>query len=206
MAIAVVPGPGGARRWIGGRFPAGLPAPAASADAARDPGIPRAGGWPGSGCISSLLVPAAAPEWPRRRRRGAQDRHFARPNRRRRARAGTVPCRAACPVRLGADPWPDAPPDRLGFACPVWAPPQCAVRDRQGNRRLRPRSHEVRTHVAACGRRSGLCERTSVAPFWANAWTAPCAPPDPSNGRRGGGRQLLRPKGDAVHALAWQSP
>lgn len=63
MAIAVVPGPGGARRWIGSRFPAGLPAPAASADATRDPGIPRAGGRPGSGCISSLLVPAATPEW-----------------------------------------------------------------------------------------------------------------------------------------------
>ncbi len=64
MAIAVVPGPGGARRWIGGGFPAGLPAPAASADAARNPGIPRAGGWPGSGCISSLPVPPGAPGRP----------------------------------------------------------------------------------------------------------------------------------------------
>ena len=142
----------------------------------------------------------------RRRPRRALDRYFARPSRRRRAWAGTVPCRAACPVRLGADPWPGVPPDRLGSACHARAPLRRAVRDRGGNRRQRPRSHEVPTHVAACGRRSGLCERMSAAPSWANAWPAPCAPSDPSNGRRGGGRQLLRPKGDAVHALAWQSP
>ena len=142
----------------------------------------------------------------RRRPRRALDRYFARLRRRRRAWTETVPCRAGCPVRLGADPWPDAPPDRLGFACPDRAPPQGSVRDRGGNRRQAPRRHEVRTHVAACGRRSGLRERMSAAPPWANAWPPPCAPPDPSNGRRGRGRQLLRPKGDAVHALAWQSP
>jgi len=142
----------------------------------------------------------------RRRPRGALDRYFARPSRRRRARAGTVPCRAACPVRLGADPWPGAPPDRLGFAGPDRALPRSAVGDRRGNRRQRPRNYEVRTQVAACGHRSGVCGRTSAAPSWANAWPVPCAPPDPSNGRRGAGRQLLRPMGDAVHALAWQSP
>ena len=142
----------------------------------------------------------------RRRRRGAQDRSFARLGRRRRAWAGTEPCRAACPGSLGVAPWPAAPPDRLCLTWPDRAPPQLAVRDRRGNRRQRPRSPEVRTRAAACGRRSEVCERTSVAPSWADAWPAPCAPPDPLNGRRGGGRQLLRPMGDAVHALAWQSP
>ena len=141
----------------------------------------------------------------RRRRRGAADRYFARPSRRRRAWAGTVPCQAACPGRLGADPWPGAPPDRLGSTCPDRVPPQRAGRDRRGTRR-RPRRHEVRTHDAACGRRPEVCERTSVAPSWADAWPAPCAPPDPLNGRRGADRQLLRPTGDAVHPLAWQSP
>ena len=142
----------------------------------------------------------------RRRRRGAADRYFARPSRRRRAWAGTVPCRAACPGRLGADPWPGAPPDRLGSTYPDRVPPRRAVRDRHGNRRQRPRRREVRTRDAACGRGPEVCERTSVAPSWADAWPAPCAPPDPLNGRRGADRQLLRPKGDAVHALAWQSP
>ena len=142
----------------------------------------------------------------RRRRRGAQDRSFARPSRQRRAWAGTAPYRAACLGSLGTDPWPAAPPDRLCLTCPDRVRPQSAVRDRHGNRRQRSRNHEVRTRAAACGRRPEVGERTSVAPSWANAWPAPRAPPDPLSGRRGAGRQLLRPKGDAVHALAWQSP
>ena len=142
----------------------------------------------------------------RRHRRGVQDRSAARPGRRRRAWAGTGPRRAACLGRRGTDPWPAAPPDRLCLTCPDRAPPRSAVRDRRGTRLQRSRSHEVQTHVAACGRRSEVCERTLAAPSWAHAEPAPCVPPDPLIGRRGAGRQLLRPRGDAVHALAWQSP
>ena len=63
MAVLVVSGPCGARRRIDGRFLVGLPAPAASADAARSPGILRAGGWPGSGRIGS---PPVSPDTPGR--------------------------------------------------------------------------------------------------------------------------------------------
>ncbi len=59
-AILVIPGSCGAGCWwIGGRLPAGLQAPAA-----RNPGILRAGGWPGSRCIGSLHVSPGTPGRP----------------------------------------------------------------------------------------------------------------------------------------------
>ena len=185
----------------------GRPLPRRSAGACRPDARHPAGGRAGGLRVHRLA--ACSPRRARaarRRRRGVEGRSFARPGRRRRAWAGTEPRRAACPGRPVADPWPAAPPDRCYLTGPDRAPARRAVRDRGGNRPQRPRSREVRIRVAACGCRSEVGERMSVAPSWANAWPAPCAPPDPLNGRRGAGRQLLRPKGDAVHALAWQSP